>query len=257
MEVAQRQMRSGHRERTTAMINKHNIVLFVALVWLSAAAVGCGGKSKPEQAAISADTDTTFVDTRDGQTYRKISIGSQVWMAENLKYKAKGSKCYGEEGVVVIGYNPIKTKTLSDEEIRDNCNRYGLLYNWHTAKRACPAGFHLPDTMEMRESVNFGGGDSIAGKKLKSASGWKDNSNGTDDYGFMALPGGGYSGYLNGFVFDGSNGFWWGATEIDATYAYVWEIYYKDEYVGQSGYNNKADMFSVRCVEDATKGNGK
>jgi len=192
---------------------------------------GCRSKSKSEQAVITADTDTTFVDTRDGQTYRKISIGSQVWMAENLNFAAKGSKCYGNSP--------------------DSCAKYGRLFTWADAKTACPSGWHLPSDAEWTALENTVGGSQTAGKKLKSKTGWTNNGNGTDEYAFSALPGG--NGNSDGNFDDaGYNGIWWSATEYSAEYAWDRYMYYSDEYVIRN-YDDKTLLYSVRCVQ---KGNG-
>ena len=125
----------------------------------------------------------TLHDSRDGKTYRTVKIGSQIWMAENMNYDAKGSKCYKN--------NP------------NNCTKYGRMYNWETAMKACPSGWHLPSNGEWDVLHNYAGG-SYAGIKLKARSGWYScgASNYShypyceDTYGFSALPGG--YGYLDG-----------------------------------------------------------
>ena len=110
-----------------------------------------------------------FTDSRDGKKYKTVKIGSQMWMAENLNYNASDSKCYDN--------NP------------DNCAKYGSLYNWNTAKTACPKGWHLPSKAELEKLTSA--------VKLKAKSGWNSNGNGTDNFGFSALPGGyGLSGGL-------------------------------------------------------------
>src|SRR6056297_2464310 len=71
----------------------------------------------------------TFTDFRDGQTYKWVRIGEQVWMAENLNYKTeKGSSCF-------------------------NCGKYGRLYNWYTARNVCPDGWHLPTINEFETFI--------------------------------------------------------------------------------------------------------
>jgi uncharacterized protein (TIGR02145 family) len=113
---------------------------------------------------------SAFKDSRDGKTYKKVTIGTQTWMAENLNYAANNSVCYGNSA--------------------ENCAEYSRLYNWATAKTACPTGWHLPSDDEWTMLTDNVGGSKTAGTKLKSAEGWNKDGNGTDDYGFSALPGG-------------------------------------------------------------------
>jgi uncharacterized protein (TIGR02145 family) len=170
-----------------------------------------------------------LTDERDGKTYRPVQIGKQMWMAENLNYNASGSKCYDNKPA--------------------NCDKYGRLYDWETAKKACLKGWHLPSDKEWQELVNFAGGDKVAGKKLKAKSGWNSNGNGTDAYGFAALPGGYGSsdGYFGTTV--GLNGYWWSATESNADNAYGRYMSYYYEYVHYDDIG-KYLLFSVRCLQD-------
>ena len=172
-----------------------------------------------------------------GKTYKTIKIGNLTWFAENLNYDVDGSVCYANN--------------------TSNCATYGRLYNWNAAMTACPTGWHLPSDAEWTQLENAVGGSSTAGKKLKSTSGWNSNGNGTDDYGFAALPAGaGYSdvsfdgaGYSD-VSFDGAGyaGYWWSATEYYAGYAY-YRVIDNYEYVNRNG-NNKTILRSVRCVQD-------
>ena len=138
----------------------------------------------------------SITDTRDSKKYKTTVIGNQTWMAENLNYERGCS--YREESYL---------------------EKYGCLYSWNTAMQACPSGWHLPSQKEWDELVDFVGGWDIAGTKLKATSGW----NGTDDFGFSALPGGYYdpeiSRYvdLDGFMGVGINGYWWSASPGDNT----------------------------------------
>ncbi|MDR1811643.1 MAG: hypothetical protein LBQ87_02345 [Candidatus Fibromonas sp.] len=165
----------------------------------------------------------SFTDSRDGKKYATIKIGSQTWMAENLNYNANGSKCYDND--------------------ESNCQEYGRLYNWNTALKACPSGWHLPSESEWEALDRAVGGEKMAGKKLKANSGW----NGTDEFGFSALPGG--NGDSGGSFFNvGSGGVWWSASEYNSNSAYGRSM--NDNY--DRAYwdiNYKTRLYSVRCVE--------
>jgi uncharacterized protein (TIGR02145 family)/uncharacterized repeat protein (TIGR02543 family) len=189
---------------------------------------------------------TTFKDTRDGKEYKKVTIGKQTWMAENLNYD-----------------DPIMTSDVCYKKDTSNCAKYGRLYDWATAmsgtrsssanpsgvQGVCPVGWHLPSEAEWTVLVNYAGGESTAGRKLKSTSGWNSNGNGTDEYGFSALPGG-RVGYSDGNFYDAGNiGYWWSATEDDANNAWNRDMYFSSEDVGRYG-NGKTRLFSVRCVAD-------
>jgi uncharacterized protein (TIGR02145 family) len=182
--------------------------------------------------------------------YTTVKIGEQTWMAENLNYNIKGSKCYGEGH---IGYDEdYEEITLSSSEIQANCNKYGRLYDWETAMKACPKGWHLPSDAEwttLKEYVESNSGCSrCAGTHLKSASGWNSNGNGEDTYGFSALPGGG--GYFGDyFLYVGDRGLWWSSSENDSSYAYSRGMGYAGGGVGRSNHV-KRFLYSVRCVRD-------
>jgi uncharacterized protein (TIGR02145 family) len=179
---------------------------------------------------------TTFIDPRGNREYRTVTIGGKRWMAENLDYGARGSRCYDDKP--------------------ENCAAFGRLYDWETAMKACPAGWHLATDKEWDELMVSVGGVETAGKKLKSTRYWNgSNGNGTDEYGFRALPGGyGFSddnfGNLNNF------GSWWSATEYDTIAARVRNMHYADE-GGDWGihYYRKTYLLSVRCVEGKRNGN--
>ncbi|MCL2218876.1 MAG: fibrobacter succinogenes major paralogous domain-containing protein [Chitinispirillia bacterium] len=173
----------------------------------------------------------TFTDTRDGKTYRTVKIGDQTWMAENLNYETGSSVCYANK--------------------ESNCQKYGRLYDWDDAMKACPAGWHLPSDAEWTVLTDFVGGEKTAGTKLKSKTGWftgKGYKAATDDYGFYALPGGlGFS--CGSFVDAGYLGYWWSATEYDANSAWYRYMYYSSEGVYRLNYR-KSYLFSLRCSQD-------
>ena len=186
-------------------------------------------KAKEEESAQKASLQS---DQRDGKTYKTVKIGSQTWMAENLNYNASDSKCYGNN--------------------ESNCQKYGRLYDWNTAMKVCPSGWHLPTQVEWELMTAYIGGEKTEGKKLKATSNWNDyqgkSGNGTDEFGFSALPGGG--GYSNGsFTSAGYYGYWWSASEGNSNGAYIRYMNYS--YESAIWYNiNKSYSFSVRCVQD-------
>jgi uncharacterized protein (TIGR02145 family) len=179
-------------------------------------------------------TQSTFTDIRDGHTYKTVEIGKQVWMAENLNYYAEGLRLY--------------KKYEDDSKYGDI---YGLLYDWKTATKVCPGGWHLPSDAEWDVLMNYVGGIGTAGIKLKAKSGWNDDEgssgNGIDEYGFLALPGGCNS---NGaFSGVGEFGFWWSSNECTYDLAYFRGLGYSMGYAYLVA-ANKNSLFSVRCVKN-------
>jgi uncharacterized protein (TIGR02145 family) len=189
--------------------------------------------------SIAVFAQNALTDKRDGKKYKTVKIGEQVWMAQNLNYiTKKGSGC--KEGKAA------------------NCAKYGKLYDWETAMKVCPGGWHFPSDNEWQTLVNFAGDEAFAGKKLKAKSGWDKKSNGDDSYGFSALPSGsvGESVAFSNAGCDGAC--WWSATESgdmdDA--AYGRQVSYdrtedeSDGYSVERFYDVRQAMFSVRCVKD-------
>ena len=120
-----------------------------------------------------------ITDERDGQTYRTVKIGDQVWTAENMNYKTEYSHCFNDS--------------------LDYCEKYGRLYKWDETSDVCPSGWRLPTKGELENLINTVGGEETAGDSLKTKTGWKTYSAagglsakgvGEDSFGFSALPGG-------------------------------------------------------------------
>jgi uncharacterized protein (TIGR02145 family) len=189
---------------------------------------------------VFAQKTGTFTDKRDGQKYRTVRIGNHVWMAENLRYKIGDSWCY--------------------ENDESKCRQYGRLYDWNMAKRACPTGWHLPSEEEW-DGLVIEVGSSTGGKKLKATNGWDENGNGTDDYGFSALPGG-YR-YTDGSFDDaGREGYWWTATMSRSDVASLERLSrginsvnymglrYNEDSVRDGGSERENSGMSVRCLGD-------
>src|SRR5574344_879069 len=221
--------------------------------------------------AISSSSSSSIVystikDARDNQTYRIVTIGSQTWMAENLKYLPSvvgpetGSQTTPH--YYVYGYNGTN---VTDAKATANYTTYGVLYNWPAAMNGaassttnpsgvqgvCPDGWHLPSDAEWTELTDYLGGTSDAGGKLKETgtTHWNSpNTGATNETGFTALPGGGRSN-KGAFDYIGSYGYWWSATESGTNGAWLRGMGYNGGSVGR-GYNGKELGFSVRCLKD-------
>ena len=183
--------------------------------------------------AHSGDSTITYAN----KTYKTTKIGTQTWLAENLNYEAEGSVCY--------------------ENNLANCAKYGRLYNWETAMKVCPKGWHLPSNAEWDKLYRFVDGDKgtkspyeseTACKYLKAKSGWNKYGNGTVNYGFSALPGG-YGNSDGSFTNVGYSGYWWSASENSSDYAYTRSMSYYNDYAYWD-INYKDYLFSVRCIKD-------
>ncbi len=173
-------------------------------------------------------TTGTMIDSRDGQTYKTVTIGTQTWMAQNLNYETANSYCYKDSA--------------------SYCSKYGRLYTWEAATTACPDGWHLPTKAEFETLFTAVGGQSTAGKVIKSTSGWKVSGNGTDAFAFSALPAG--DRLSNGNYYDeGYVALFWSSSEIYSIYAYNMYLNYDNDDADLND-SNKNDGVSVRCVRD-------
>ena len=164
---------------------------------------------------------------KDGNVYKTVKIGKQVWMAENLKLETSDSWCYANK--------------------ESNCKKYGRLYSWGAAKKACPAGWHLPSKSEFETLIEAVGGRSKAGKMLKFTNGWKSSGYGTDDYSFSALPAGFRS--TDGIFRDeGNSAYFWSSTELTFSANRLYLGYNFDSADLSSIFKDHG--YSVRCVKD-------
>jgi uncharacterized protein (TIGR02145 family) len=195
----------------------------------------------------------TFTDTRDSNVYQTVTIGNQVWMAENLKYLPSvvgpGTGSLTTPYYYVYGYSG---SDVNAAKATANYTTYGVLYNWTTACNSCPAGWHLPSDAEWSTLTTYLGDGSVAGGKLKETgtTHWSSpNTGATNETGFTALPGGSRSG--DGHFGDvGIYGSWWSATEGSTNDAWSRDVGYNSSNVYRRYYLSKELGFSVRCLRD-------
>ena len=191
----------------------------------------------------------------DGNIYNTVTIGTQIWLVENLK-----TTKYNDGTSIPLVTGNTSWANLStpgycfyDNDSGTNKSIYGALYNWYTVNtgKLCPTGWHVPSDIEWITLTNYLGGENIAGGNLKETgmSHWfTPNAGATNSSGFTALPGG-YRQDDGSFYNINDDDFWWSTTistsqntkawsrEVNYNYPYL----YKDIYLKNFGY-------SVRCI---------
>ena len=190
----------------------------------------------------------------DGNIYNTIQIGDQVWMSENLKtslYRNGGSIPNVTDNTLwsnsTIGAWSYYNNNVSNNAI------YGKLYNWYTTlgDTLCPTGWGVPTDAEWTTLTDSLGGESVAGRKMKSKgiTYWSSQSSGTDNSsGFSALPGGFRS--SGSFYSIRDYAWFWSATEIGSSYAWSRYLYYLGGNVVRYNDLKQSVGASVRCLRD-------
>ena len=166
--------------------------------------------------------------------FEEVTIGTQTWMAKNLDIDDGGTGITITDNVTANGVN------------------FGTqyYYNWNAAVRVAASveGWHLPTQAEWDALATAVGGESVAGTKLKSTTGWDSGiGNGTDDYGFTAFPAGYYYGNSDTLNYVGCLGYFWTSNEYSST-----EAYFRYFYTEAIGSTNAliGSRFSVRLIKD-------
>ena len=213
-----------------------------------------------EKQAVVPNVLPPLVDARDGQSYGVVKIGDQVWMSENLNFGKMTTKKKLSPG----------TKWCYNDDKNACGDGFGGLYSWDVAQKSCPQGWHLPGFEEWKTMRRAIVGDStLAGDKLRSRNGWSNyeeeadegrsfvlvSGNGTDDYGFSALPSGAIDKNIskgksrNAIVAErGLGAFFW-AAETNAEGAFFVSLYYDKSGLFYSAAAKTVGM-AVRCVKD-------
>lgn len=199
-----------------------------------------------------------FVDCTDGDGnhYAVVKIGTQVWMAENLKT----TKYKNATAIPLVTGNTEWSDLSTPGYCWYNNDQatygiiYGALYNWYTVNTGnlAPTGWHVPTDAEWTTLTTYLGGEIIAGGKLKetcSSLWYSPNEGATNETGLTALPGGFRDGSNGTFGFVGYFGLWWSATESDTDDAWYRDMFYNFSDVSRNS-DKKGNGFSVRCIRD-------
>jgi len=192
--------------------------------------------------SIKAQEAASLVDTRDGQSYKVVTIGAQTWMAENLNFVTPDSWC--------------------NDYDENNCIKYGRLYIWESAMDAYPESWHLPSEQDWivlekylgmtdeETKIFYYRGDGV-GTKLKSKSDWiavEGINQGSNLTGFRGLPAGFRIFYDSSFVEKGQRGSWWSRTK-DGKYAFRRSLFSNKTGIDRD-LATTTNAFSVRCLKD-------
>lgn len=236
-------------------MKKRNWILFIT--FLASVLVFSCEEKKDILYSISPWVNYGSLTDIEGNTYRSIIIGNQIWMVDNLT-TTKFNDGTNIPCVKDAGLWDNLTAPACCWQNNDTARKvtYGVLYNWYTVNTGnlCPKGWHVPGDEEWDELISFLGGESVAGGKLKETyfSHWKSpNSEASNVTHFRALPGGER---LNGpySLFDnlGRSGVWWSTGSIEDQAA-VRAMYYNNSRVEKSFHPKKSGL-SVRCISNAT-----
>jgi len=204
-------------------------------------------------------TYTGILSDIDGNNYYTVTIGDQVWMAENLKTTkfndntliplVTGATQWA--ALITPGYSWYNNNEVSYKE------QYGGLYNWYTVstvsnggRNVCPSGWHVADDAEWTVLTSYLGGEGVAGDKLKEVSTfhWNNPNSGTNTSGFTALPGGDRS-EAGAFSDIGTDGTFWSTSSANTGNAWFRSMTYNQSNVHRDSYF-KQNGFSVRCLKD-------
>jgi uncharacterized protein (TIGR02145 family) len=194
-----------------------------------------------------------LVQDESGNSYKTLEIGSQVWMAENLKSDRYSNGEFIPN--VKVEWSNLNTGAwCNHDNSKQNEDIYGKLYNWYAvvdSRNVCPLGWHVPRDEEWVLLIDYLGGKEVAGGKMKSTYTplWKSpNKSATNESGFSGLPGG-YRSYVGDFSSVGNYGSWWSSSESSYPSAWSLDLDYSSGNADRHR-NDKQYGFSVRCLKD-------
>jgi len=204
---------------------------------------------------------------KNGNNYATVTIGTQTWLAENLKT----TKYSDGTDIPNVTDNTAWTQLTTgaycwyNNDSATYKNLYGALYNWYAVdkvsnenKNICPTGYHVPTDAEwyilehyvdptINDPNSTGGRGTDCGTKLKSTSGWINGSNGTGNYGFTTLPSGVH--IYNGMIFIGYYCVYWCSTTSEVNSAWTRRIYFDHANIYRYS-DNILFGYSIRCAKD-------
>lgn len=224
--------------------NKNLIIPFIIIGLMVMVSSSC----KKDNEIMGTVTDI------DGNVYHTITIGTQVWMVENLKTTHYNDGTDLSNVTDDFNWAALETGGYRNYDNEESyAETYGRLYNWYAVEsgKLCPTGWHVPTDAEWITLTDFLGGETVAGGKLKEAgtAHWNSpNTDATNTSGFTALPGGCLSYTL---TYDNMRnfGYWWTSTAYNSVVVYYRSLYSTRGSINKSYYSKQVG-FSVRCIKD-------
>lgn len=244
----------------TSLIKKTILLATIVLVFISCSKDEDNSETNPTNGMTTAvfNMEVTYgtLTDQEGNIYKTVTIGTQTWMAENLRtmqYNDGTAIPCVTDNTVWSGLSTGAYCNYNNTTNIDTIATYGRLYNWHAVNsgKLAPKGWHVATDAEWTTLITFLGGESIAHGKLKelATTHWTNpNFGATNESGFTALPGGlrddnGFFGNL------GLYGYWWSDTESEANTSWFRALSYGESNESLFSYS-KQFAFSVRCVKD-------
>lgn len=210
--------------------------------------ISCGNSTKSGKTGKVGDID--------GNVYATITIGTQTWMAENLKTTKYNDGMAIPNISVDTTWTGCKTGAYCwyNNDSTAYKATYGAFYNWQTVKtgKLCPTGWHVPSDAEWRALTNYLGNEMVAGIELKTTTGWSKNGNGTNTSGFTGVPCG-YRNYKGSFGSHGSSSYWW-SSSVSGDNAWYCVLFAGDA-TANKYYGRPQSGFSVRCLKSQKSSN--
>jgi uncharacterized protein (TIGR02145 family) len=232
---------------------KYQTLKIIDFIFIAFLTFSC---EKYTKSTIDYTGETGEVTDSEGNIYKTIGIGTQIWMTQNLKSTklndgtkipvvTKDTNWIYHDGPAICWYN--------NDSAGFN-NIYGPLYNFHTVNtgQICPLGWHVPTDSDWKVLEKYLGGNEVAGGKLKNPESKYWNSPNpciVNHYNFNALPGGSRRHYKGVFLDIKNIGYWWTSSPRDYFYALAISMSYENKYLGRFQSDTK-NAYSIRCLKD-------
>lgn len=229
------------------MKTKQNLLIFTLIASMVLLIAGSCKKNDDN----NINPVNTFTDIRDGNVYKIVTIGDQVWMAENLRYSGNIPQVNESSAWEAIHWNGTEEPAWCYYDNNPaNDEIYGKLYNWYAVNTGtlCPPGWHIPTEAEWSQLTDVLGGANVAGGKMKTITGWDSpNIEANNESGFSGFPGG-IRWSSGDFISMGKKGGLWSSTDTEGEAMTLHLAHF--ESIARTIWDSKTHGYSCRCLRD-------